>query len=381
MAVLVRERPKNSGVYWVFSNHKGKRKAKKIGDKKLAYEAAKRINAKLTLNELGILSDKPQAPVFKKYADNWLETYVKPLRRISTYERYRDMLARHVYPVIGSMKVDELKRSDVKKVLLQIHAKGLSKSTVCIASNAICGPLSNAVDEELLPANPVINVTRRLQLDRKKRIDVVPMTRQEIEKLLSACRAHYSGYYPFFLCAFRTGMRLGELLALQWGDIDWNGRFINVQRSYKRGRLTGTKTGKKRRVDMSRQLTEELQSLLTQRKREALQDGTGQVAEVIFHKNGEPMAQNSVRYVFKKILRKAGLRDMRLHGTRHSYASILLSQGVSPVYVKEQLGHSSIQITVDCYGHFMPSGDQTTINRLDTQLPATYPQPLQTKEA
>jgi integrase len=327
MAVLVRERPKNSGVYWVYTNHKGKRKAKKIGDKKLAYEAAKRINAKLTLNELGILSDKPQAPVFKEYADNWLETYVKPLRRISTYERYRDMLERHVYPVIGTMKVDEIKRSDVKNVLLLIHAKGLSKSTVCIASNAISGPLSNAVDEELLPANPVINVTRRLQLDRKKRIDIVPMTRQEIELFLSACRAYYPGYYPFFLCAFRTGMRLGELLALQWGDIDWNSRFINVQRSYKRGRMTGTKTGKTRRVDISDQLKDALQDLYTQRKREALSDGTGQVAEVVFHKNRKPLEQNSVRYIFNRILSHACLCKRRFHDICHSFASILLSEG------------------------------------------------------
>ncbi|MCX5898570.1 MAG: tyrosine-type recombinase/integrase, partial [Proteobacteria bacterium] len=127
------------------------------------------------------------------------------------------------------------------------------------------------------------------------------MTREEIELFLAVSREHYGQYYPFFLCAFRTGMRLGELLGLQWGDIDWNGRFINVQRAYKRGKMTETKTGKKCRVDMSRQLTDELQSLLKQRKREALQDGTGKVVEVIFHKNGQPMAQNSVRYVFKKI--------------------------------------------------------------------------------
>lgn len=377
MGVTVREKPRGSGEYWVFINHRGKRKAKKVGrDRKQALDVAKKIEAKLTLNDLDILTEKPQAPLFKDYADNWLETYVKALRRITTYERYRDILERHVYPALGKLRIDEIKRSEIRDLLLRLHASGLSSSTVCLARDAISGPLAYAFDEEQIPANPVTGITKRLQLDRKKRIDVVPMTSEEIELFLAASREHYGEYYPFFLCAFRTGMRLGELLGLQWGDVDWNGRFINVQRSYKRGKMTGTKTGKTRRVDMSRQLTEELQSLLIQRKREALQDGTGKIAEVIFHKHGEPMAQNSVRYVFKKILRKAGLRDMRLHGTRHSYASILLSQGVSPVYVKDQLGHSSIQITVDCYGHFMPSGDQTTINRLDTQLPATYPQPL-----
>lgn len=318
--------------------------------------------------------------MFKNYADNWLETYVKALRRISTYERYHDMLNQHVYPTIGSMRIDEIKRSNVRKLLLQLHANGLSKSTVCLA-NVISGPLAYALDEEVISTNPVTGITKRLQLDRKKRIDIVPMTRQEIELFLAACRAHYPEYHPFFLCAFRTGMRLGELLALQWGDIDWHGKFFNVQRSYKRGRMTGTKTGKTRRVDMSEQLKNALQDLYTQRKREALMDGTGQIAEVVFHKNKKPLEQNFVRYIFKKILSKAGLRNMRIHDIRHSFASILLSEGESPVYVKDQLGHSSIQITVDCYGHFMPTGNRAAINRLDTQPDAIYPQPAQIKKA
>ena len=103
MGVTVRERPEDSGVYWVYINHKGKRKAKKVGrDRKLALDVAKKIEAKLTLNDLDILTEKPQAPLFKEYADNWLETNIKALRRISTYERYRDILERHVYPALGT---------------------------------------------------------------------------------------------------------------------------------------------------------------------------------------------------------------------------------------------------------------------------------------
>jgi integrase len=88
-----------------------------------------------------------------------------------------------------------------------------------------------------------------------------------------------------------------------------------------------------------------------ERKREALAEGLGEPVEWVFHRHGRPWAQNSVRYYFKRILRKAGLRDMRFHDIRHTFASLLLSNGESPVYVKEQLGHSSIQITVDIYGH------------------------------
>ncbi|HSQ85753.1 MAG TPA: site-specific integrase, partial [Desulfobacterales bacterium] len=84
----------------------------------------------------------------------------------------------------------------------------------------------------------------------------------------------------------------------------------------------------------------------------------------------------SVRNVWKRLLKKAGIREMRLHDIRHTFASLLLSNGESPVYVKEQLGHSSIQITVDIYGHLIPSSNRGAVNQLDNpQLPATYAQP------
>lgn len=92
------------------------------------------------------------------------------------------------------------------------------------------------------------------------------------------------------------------------------------------------------------------------------------------------MEQNYIRRVYKRILNKAGIRDMRLHDIRHTYASLLLSYGQSPVYVKEQLGHSSIQMTVDIYGHLIPSSNRGAVNQLDSTQPnATYPQPANRK--
>lgn len=86
--------------------------------------------------------------------------------------------------------------------------------------------------------------------------------------------------------------------------------------------------------------------------------------------------QNFIRRVYKKILAKAGIREMRLHDIRHTYASILLSRGESPVYVKEQMGHSSIQMTVDIYGHLIPSSNRGAVNQFDSPKPsATYTQP------
>jgi len=93
MAVKVKERPLGSGIFWVFIDHQKKRKAKKIGrDEKLAYEVAKKIEAKLTLGDLDLGKEEKKVPSFKEYAETWLSTYVKPLRRFSTYEGYEDLL-------------------------------------------------------------------------------------------------------------------------------------------------------------------------------------------------------------------------------------------------------------------------------------------------
>jgi len=102
MGVKVRERPKGSGVFWIFIDHNNRRKAKKIGtDEKLANEVAEKIQARLTLGDLDLLNEAENStPDFEEYANCWLEDYIKPLRRNTTYERYGDLLKRYVYPML-----------------------------------------------------------------------------------------------------------------------------------------------------------------------------------------------------------------------------------------------------------------------------------------
>ncbi len=85
------------------------------------------------------------------------------------------------------------------------------------------------------------------------------------------------------------------------------------------------------------------------------------------------MEQNFIRRIFKRILTKSGIRDMKLHGIRHTFASQLLSDGISPVYVKEQLGHSSIQMTVDIYGRWILNQNREALNRLDDDRDSNAP--------
>lgn len=99
--------------------------------------------------------EEKEIPTFKAYAERWLELHVKPLRRQSTYERYQQILQRRVFPKTGRMPLDTITRGDIRTLLMSLLAEGLSWASVCLVRDVISGPMSYAVDEELIPANPV----------------------------------------------------------------------------------------------------------------------------------------------------------------------------------------------------------------------------------
>src|SRR5262245_35834913 len=118
---------------------------------------------------------------------------------------------------------------------------------------------------------------------------------------------------------------------------------------------------------MSQQLTETLKALLLQRKKETLRKGWGEVPPWVFITGtGTPLDKgNFHRGVWVKLLAKAELRSLRVHDLRHTFASLLIQQGESLAYVKDQLGHHSTRITVDTYGHLMPGGNKAAVDKLD----------------
>jgi len=197
---------------------------------------------------------------------------------------------------------------------------------------------------------------------------------REKAKFEKAMQQQYPRYYPLFLTALRTGMRLGELIALQPGDLDFNGGFIEIRRAFSRGRLTTPKSGKSRRVDMSNGLAETLKQYLISRKTETLKKGWGEPPELLFYNEaGNRIDINGIRKrVFYKCLEKAGLRRIRIHDLRHTYATLRISKGDNILDVSKQLGHHSIKITLDTYAHWMPGGKKSEVDELDgRQAPGT----------
>jgi len=372
MGVVVKQKDKGKGQPWtVFICHQGKRKSIRVGDKAAAEAVASSIREQLKMGALD-LTPKKKMITFGEYARKWLEGYGETHLKYSTLKSYTLSLKNHL-AFFDATPIDRITRTEIKEMIYAKLKSGLAPNSVKNIKNILSGILSHALEDGLLLANPVSRLGKLIKTKERK-TDVTPLTRDEAQALLEAVGKHYPRYYPFFLCALRTGMRLGELLALEWGDIDFQGGFIEVRRAYTKGQLTTPKNGKSRRVDMSRQLADTLKELRTDRKREALAKGWGEVPELVFL-NYEGRMINSFNLrprVFHAALEKVGLRRIRIHDLRHTFASLLLQNGESIVYVKDQLGHGSISITVDTYGHLVPGANRQAVDRLDDNFSGTY---------
>jgi integrase len=270
------------------------------------------------------------------------------------------------------------------------------------------GIFFQAIDDGSAHQNPAARIgklNKRAKDDPQKKID--PLTCEEIQVLLKTAAEKDPAYCPLFLTAVRTGLRQGELLSLKGMDLDFKGRFIHVQRNLSRSTISVTKNGKDRKVDMSAQLADVLGDLLSKRRAEALRremekpaeerrDAATVVNEVLDQwlfqtpeivaiceaakrrrlrgvkpRGGTQLNPGNLRKLFHRILADAKLRRVRFHDLRHSFASLLLQNGESPTYVKEQMGHSSINVTVDIYGHLVPGGNRQAVDKLDDVAPIT----------
>lgn len=375
MGVKIKERPEGSGIWWIFINHNGKRKAKLIGkNKRLAQEAAKKIEAKLTLGDFGIEKDEKQFVVFSDYAKRWIDVTIPATCKESSLRDYQGLLKNHILPIFGNLKINEINRLIVKDFLMKKSNGGFASSTVTHMKNTISGVLNMAVDDEIIAINPAHRLGKVIH-SKSMRLEVDPLNKQELTVLLATFKEHYPRHYPMALTLARTGMRLGEAIGLQWGDIDFNSRFINLQRGLSRSKIETPKNGKTRRVDMSMQLTETLKELRQQRRIEAVKKGWGEVPEWVFISSDGTHLDGSSwrRRIFNKALERSGLRRVNIHSLRHAYASLLIQAGESLAYIRDQLGHHSIKVTVDIYGHLAPEGNKAAVDRLDDDATTRNP--------
>jgi integrase len=168
---------------------------------------------------------------------------------------------------------------------------------------------------------------------------------------------HYPQWSVFFLTALRTGMRRGEIFGLHWDDVDLVARTITVRRSAFRGKVDSPKNGKARTIPTTARLTEALK---------AHRAATMMKGELVFPGSNGKIArhQNQVDRPLHGALKRAGLRRIKFHELRHSFASQLVSAGRQIKEVQELLGHATIQMTMR-YAHLAPERMRDAVDVLE----------------
>jgi integrase len=285
-------------------------------------------------------------------------------------------------PAFGALPLPEINRERVRNFIATKSAERLSRFTVRNLVATLRAILNQAVEDGVLANNPAIRFGRHLHHRTDARARVTALTEGEVAILLDAAERWYSDYADLVALLFFTGVREGEALGLQWGDLDAAGGFLEVRRTVDvrpQRFLVGTpKSGKSRRVDVADALMRSLLTLKSLREAEAALDGHESSAWLFPALTDRTKPLNASwfrRHVWYPLLSKAGLRRIRIHDARHTYASLLLQAGEPIAYVKDQLGHSSIQVTVDVYGHFIPGANRAAVNRLTKAVADAKPRP------
>jgi integrase len=314
-----------------------------------------------------------------QYLEYWLEHVARHQVRPLTYRTYAIYVRKHLMPGLGKRRLARLSAQDIRTFLATRRATGsrspgnrgdaLSPRTLFHLHAVLRNALEHAVREDLLPRN----VAKQVQVSPGHVTEVEPLSVAEARTLLDAAKG--DRLYALYVVALSLGLRRGEVLGLRWVDVDIDDGVIRVRQTVQRvdGKLVFAppKTRRSRRSIPLPAAT--VQVLQEHRERQAAEKATAGPAWrdsglVFTTRSGGPLEPNDVSKAFSEQRRKAGLRPVRLHDLRHTCASLLLAQRVPPRVVMEVLGHSSLDVTMNIYGHVMLDAQREAMSAMDRFL-------------
>lgn len=311
--------------------------------------------------------------VLDGYARAWLTgSLPASSRKRSTKGLYETITRTHVIGSdLGAMRLSAIKPLHVEQWLVSLRSKGKSESTVRQCYTVLRAILETAVRDELLGRNPAAAVTR----PKAGHHEAQCLSPAQVRALIDASTT--SRYGPLFELLVHTGMRRGEALALTWRDVDLKARMLRVRGTLSREDgvlvVTDTKTERSRRtVPLSASAIGVLEQLRERQATERARAGSAwhPTPYVFTTELGEPCDPRNALRALKACAMKAGLPAIGLHTLRHSTASVMINAGVPLKHVSEILGHSSIAITADVYGHTTADVSREAVARLSAALSA-----------
>lgn len=327
------------------------------------------LKAVLEQQRRGILPE-PDRQTLAQFLAVWLADTVKPTARPNTYRIYEYLVRVHIAPDhIGGLRLAKLTPQHIQRWVNALAGKELSPQTVKSTYCTLHTALELAVEWNILARNPVALV-RPPRVPQREMKTLAP---EQVTTLLKA--AGDDRLYAVYAVAVALGMREGEILALRWQDVDLDAGVLTVAHTLTRvdGKLTLTEPKTKagaRQITLPPFLVSVLRQHRVRQIEERLRAGERwQDAGYVFtNPYGRPISGPSLLNLFKHLLAKTGLPDMRFHDLRHTAASLYLAQGVPPRMMMETLGHSNISTTLSIYAKILPSLRQEMTDAMERIL-------------
>ena len=333
------------------------------------------INAKLARDKARVAVGQrdyiaPTKLTVGEYLTAWIDAHARKIKP-TTLNRYRELIKDYLVPRLGSIKLQELKPLHIEQFYnsmaeqVGVAGKHLAPRTSRQAGAILKTALKQAVEvENLITINPAT----RVKLPKSNSITPTPFNFSELKQFLEIARSHRL-YFYFRLSAF-TGARRGELLALKWSDFD--GKTINLTKNrtsignevIEQNTTKGGNNGQ-RRVPLDNETIEQFKEHRRRQlsERMALGEYWQDTGYVFTQENGLPLYTNTVSDLYRKLIKKAGLRHNRLHDLRHAHATELLRLGEPLHIVANRLGHRDAMVTATIYAHVSSEQAETASER------------------
>ena len=325
----------------------------------------------------GIKSDKVKPDMrFGDWIEYWYENHAKPRIRPTTQAGYEDRIRLHIVPEIGDIPLNKLTQNDLqqfygrlkksgRKALVERYGEGLSDRMVRMCHTTCRTALQKAVQEGLIRSNPAVGC----KLPPKKAREMQVLDREELQRFLIQARAE--GYYEIFLLALATGLRRGEIMGLQWDDLDFETGVLSVSRQVTtvRGKLEISQPKTKssiRKIVLPPAVVEVLREY-----RETVHSRWMFPSPV---KEDMPLGPGVVLKRLHAILEHAGCKHIRFHDLRHTFATLALSNGMDVKTLSSMLGHVSAATTMDIYTHITDDMQRAAAANIDRGIGKAAPQ-------
>lgn len=352
------KRQGKTGTSWAIRHYDqdGNRHYKTVGRRKVdAEKALSEVLSKVDRGEYKALPDI----TLKDFADKWLTARAADVRP-KTIASYRQHMNNRIVPFFGRRKLRSITTEDVEALKAHMSTEKISPATVGKHLLTLRMMFKTAMAWKYASENPAQFVKR----PQHTRPELSVLGPNDVERLIAATDDRHK---CLLAAACYTGLRQGELLGLRWGDIQFADNRLYVRRTLQHGKFYEPKSKtSKRTVSIPVSLVETLKEHQARQAIE-LQENED---ELVFPSGAgkRHSAYTVIHQVFEPALKRAGLRKVRFHDLRHSYAAALISAGENPKWVQKQLGHSSIQIILDIYGHLLPDAEREASERLEAVL-------------